>query len=88
MTGFEVKAIVTHQAGELQQAGVGGMEQRQRKPRFPGAGRAADQRGARTRQHRRGVHRRSVRRHHIAGSRTMKRAPSTAGASSAAAPAA
>ena len=86
VTGLEMDAVVGDQAGERQQ-------RRCRRPAssasasrdLPAAGRPADQHGARARPAppRRG---RSElrRRHHIAGSRTMKRAPSTAGASSAA----
>src|SRR6516162_4426455 len=82
---FEMNAVVAHQAREPQQAGVRRLNERECKLRFAGSRRPTDEDGARADQHGRGVHGRSLIRHHIAGSRTMKRAPSTKGVSSEAA---
>ena len=51
------------------------------KTRFAGTGGPADQCCIRANEHRRGVDSRVLRRHHVAGRRTMKRAPRMRGSS-------
>src|SRR5260221_13173953 len=79
---FEVKAIVADESGEPQQTRLRRLNERERKLRLARSRRPADEHGARAGQHGRGVHGRSLSRHHMAGSRTVKRAPSTTGAPS------
>src|SRR5947209_74688 len=82
---LQMNAVVSHQAGEPQQPGVRCLNEREGKLRFAGSRRPTDEHGARAGQHGRGVPGRRLMRHHIAGSRTMKRAPSTKDVSSEAA---
>ena len=81
--GFEMDAIVGDQPREPQGSGARGFKEFERKPGFSGSGRSADQHRVRANQHGRGVHRRQRSRHHIAGRRTIKRAPVTVGVPSA-----
>ena len=85
MARFEVNAVVADEARELQQPRVRRLDEAERKLRLAGTRRSPDKHGASTCQHRGGMHGRSFGRHHMAGSRTMKRAPSTTAASPAAA---
>src|SRR5262245_8691807 len=77
-------AVVADEAGKAQQTGCGALEGRERKLRLARPRWSADQHGSGAREHGRSVHARRLRHHHIAGSRTMKRAPSTRGVPSAA----
>ena len=74
--GLDMNAVIADEACERQGAGFARPDQRKRETGFAGAGRAADQYGARANQDSRGVQG-----HHSAGRRTTKRAPSTFGPS-------
>src|SRR5262245_60621804 len=82
--GLEMDAVVADEAGEAEQAGFGALDERERKLRLARSRRSPDQHGIGTHEHGRSVHARRLALHHIAGSRTMKRAPSTRGVPSAA----
>src|SRR5262249_59561704 len=81
MARFEVNAVVADETGEPQQPRVRRLEEGERKLRLARTGRSTDEHGAAACQHRGGMHGRSFGRHHMAGSRTMNRAPSTTGTS-------
>src|SRR5262249_44376050 len=82
---LEVTAIVGYEHRERKLANLGGAQQREREARFSGARRAADQHRAGADQHSGSVDRGHFGNApaHIAGRRTMKRAPRTVGSPSA-----
>ena len=80
VASLELNAVVGDQAGEWQESGPRRFDELERKPRFARPGRTADEKRVRANEHRAGVDGRGVG-HHAAGSRTVKRAPSTFGGS-------
>ena len=75
---LEMHAVIADKSGEWQDAGASGGDQREGQPRLPRTGRTADQNRPRAGKDRGSVNRCG----HVAGRRTMKRAPATFGSMS------
>src|SRR4029077_19200035 len=79
----EMQAIIPHQTCKPQQARLRGMNEGKRQLRLPCPGGAPNEHSTGTGKHGRTMHRRDLAsRHHMAGKRTVNRAPMTCGGSS------
>src|SRR5215475_7453052 len=76
MAGLESNSVVGNETRKRQYPAVRRFEELERELRFAGARGASDEKRACTDEHRAGMHGRPLR-HQEAGSRTVKRAPST-----------
>src|SRR5262245_6240581 len=81
---LKVNAVVADEAGKAEQTGFGALDERERKLRLARPCRSPDQHGGGAGEHGRSVRARRLGGHHIAGSRTMRRAAKTRGVPTAA----